>query len=143
MKKTALVFSLLIFINCTTKTSGVKEYLDQNPEGTVIAPIYPGCEDYQIQEYRDCFQNKIQEHISKNFTYPEIAQEMGIQGTVFVSFTIDRAGDIIEITTRGPDKNLEKEANRIISKLPKMTAGRDKYGVVIVPFSIPIIFKLN
>ena len=68
---------------------------------------------------------------------------MGIQGTVFVSFTIDRAGDIVEITTRGPDQNLEKEANRIISKLPKMTAGKDKYGAVSVPFSIPIGFKLE
>ena len=143
MKKTALIFSLLIFINCTSKTSSVKEYLDQNPEGTVIAPIYPGCEDYQIQEYGDCLQDKIIEHISKTFTYPEIAQEMGIQGTVFVSFTIDRAGDIVEITTRGPDQNLEKEANRIISKLPKMTAGKDKYGAVSVPFSIPIGFKLE
>ena len=60
-------------------------------------------------------------NISRNFRYPEIAQEMGIQGRVFVQFIIGKDGSISGIRTDRPDKNLEKEANRIISKLPKMT----------------------
>jgi protein TonB len=44
---------------------------------------------------------------------------------------------------RGPDKNLEKEAARIIAKLPKMTPGMQRGRAVRVPFSIPITFKLQ
>ena len=105
-------------------------------------PIYPGCEPY-IQKLRSCFQTKIQTHINKNFRYPEFAQKTGIQGRVFVQFIIDKDGSIVGIRTRGPDKNLEKEAQRIIGKLPTMTPGKQRGRPVRVPFSIPITFKLQ
>ena len=41
------------------------------------------------------------------------------------------------------DKNLEKEAKRIIDKLPRMTPGRQRGRPVRVPFSIPITFRLQ
>ncbi len=106
-------------------------------------PIFPGCEKVSKAEQRNCFQQKMQRHISKNFRYPEIAQEMGIQGRVYVQFTIAKDGSITAIRTRGPDKNLEKEANRIISKLPSMTPGKQRGRPVRVPFSIPITFRLQ
>ena len=53
---------------------------------------------------------------------------MGIQGRVFVQFVIDKDGSIVGIRTRGPDKNLEKEAQRIIAKLPTMTPGKQRGG---------------
>ena len=108
-----------------------------------VVPLFPGCERVPKSERRKCFQEQIQKHIIKNFRYPEIAQEMGIQGRVFVQFMIGKDGNISGIRTRGPDKNLEKEANRIISKLPKMTPGKQRGRPVRVPFSIPVTFKLN
>ena len=106
-------------------------------------PIFPGCEGVAKSERRNCFQEKMNKHIRKNFRYPEIAQEMGIQGRVFVNFIISKDGSIKNIRMRGPDKNLEKEAERIISKLPKMTPGKQRGRAVRVPFSIPIIFRLQ
>lgn len=106
-------------------------------------PLFPGCETVEVSARRKCFQEKIQGHIAKNFRYPEIAQEMGIQGRVYVQFIIDVDGTIVGIKTRGPDKNLEKEANRIISKLPRMTPGKQRGKPVRVPFSTPITFRLN
>ena len=106
-------------------------------------PLFPGCERVKKSERRKCFQEKIQRHINKNFRYPEIAQEMGVQGRVYVQFVIDKDGSITGIRTRGPDKNLEKEANRIISRLPKMTPGKQRGRPVRVPFSIPINFRLQ
>ena len=82
-------------------------------------PIFPGCERVKKSERRNCFQEKMNKHIRKNFRYPEIAQEMGIQGRVYVNFIISKDGSITNIRMRGPDKNLEAEAQRIISKLPK------------------------
>ena len=106
-------------------------------------PIFPGCENIAKKKLRDCFQEQINKHIVKNFRYPEIAQEMGIQGRVFVSFLIDVKGNVVGVQTRGPDKNLEKEAQRIIEKLPKMIPGKQRGKPVRVPYSIPITFRLQ
>ena len=106
-------------------------------------PIFPGCEKVSKDKRRDCFQDQMNKHIKRNFRYPEIAQEMGIQGRVYVSFIIDKDGSINNITMRGPDQNLEKEAQRIISKLPQMIPGKQRGRAVRVPFSIPITFRLQ
>ena len=106
-------------------------------------PIFPGCEKVAKSQRRACFQEKMNKHIRKNFRYPEIAQEMGIQGRVYVQFVIAKDGSITSIRMRGPDKNLEKEAKRIISRLPKMTPGKQRGRAVRVPFSIPITFRLQ
>ena len=121
------------------------EDLDVDVPFAVIedVPIFPGCEQVSKDERRNCFQTQINKHIKRNFRYPEIAQEMGIQGRVFVNFIIGKDGSIKDIKMRGPDKNLEKEAKRIISKLPKMTPGKQRGRPVRVPFSIPIIFRLQ
>ncbi|MEN1783567.1 MAG: energy transducer TonB [Bacteroidota bacterium] len=104
-------------------------------------PVFPGCE--RASNKKACFQEMMNKHIRKNFRYPEIAQEMGIQGRVAVMFTIQKDGSIGDVRMRGPDKNLEAEARRIISKLPKMTPGKQRGRPVKVPFSIPINFRLQ
>lgn len=104
-------------------------------------PVFPGCEG--AKDKKACFQEMMQQHIRKNFRYPEIAQEMGVQGRVSVIFVIQKDGSIGNIRMRGPDKNLEAEAMRIIQKLPKMTPGKQRGRAVKVPFSIPITFKLQ
>ena len=104
-------------------------------------PVFPGCEN--AKDKKACFQEMMQNHIRKNFRYPEIAQEMGVQGRVSVIFVIQKDGSIGNSRMRGPDKNLEAEARRIIEKLPKMTPGKQRGRPVKVPFSIPITFKLQ
>lgn len=120
-----------------------EEEVDVDVPFSVIedVPVFPGCE--RAKDKRACFNEKIQKHIRKNFRYPEVAQELGIQGRVSVLFVIDKDGSITNIKMRGPDKNLEAEALRIIKKLPKMTPGKQRGRPVRVPFSIPINFKLQ
>lgn len=104
-------------------------------------PVFPGCEG--ASDKKACFQQQMQKHIRKHFRYPEIAQEMGVQGRVNVMFVIQRDGSIGGIRMRGPDKNLEAEALRIIELLPDMTPGKQRGRPVKVPFSIPITFRLQ
>jgi protein TonB len=106
-------------------------------------PIFPGCESVAKSQRRACFQEQMNKHIKKNFRYPDIAQEMGIQGRVYVNFIISKDGTITNIRMRGPDKNLENEAARIIGRLPQMTPGKQRGRAVRVPFSIPITFRLQ
>ncbi len=105
------------------------------------APIFPGCENES--DKHACFQKMMIKHISKVFKYPELEQEMGIQGRVNTMFVIQKDGSIGQVRMRGPNGNLEKEAARIISKLPKMIPGKQRGKAVRVPFSIPITFRLR
>ena len=104
-------------------------------------PVFPGCENES--DKRACFNTMIRKHIVKNFRYPELEQEMGIQGKVNIMFEIQKDGSIGNIRMRGPNKNLENDAARIIGKLPKMTPGKQRGNPVRVPFSIPITYKLS
>ncbi|MGB5236479.1 MAG: energy transducer TonB [Flavobacteriaceae bacterium] len=104
-------------------------------------PVFPGCEDQQ--DKRSCFQAMMIKHVNKNFRYPQSAVQMGLQGRVFVQFTIEKDGRIGDIKMRGPDKILEMEAVRIIEKLPTMIPGKQRGKEVRVPFTMPIVFKLN
>ena len=104
-------------------------------------PVFPGCEN--ADDKRMCFQEMMQKHVRKNFRYPELAQEMGLQGRVNVVFTIQKDGSIGNVRMRGPHQLLEGEAERIISKLPQMTPGKQRGTPVKVPFAIPITFRLN
>ncbi|MEH6778879.1 energy transducer TonB [Maribacter arcticus] len=104
-------------------------------------PVFPGCEDEK--DKRACFNDMMQKHIRKNFRYPELAKEMGLQGRVSTQFIINIDGSIGTIRKRGPHELLENEAARILSKLPKMTPGMQRGTAVKVPFSIPITFKLQ
>jgi len=107
-------------------------------------PIFPGCESFKSNDERKaCFQEKIQSHIAKEFRYPKSALELGINGRVFVVFEIDSKGKVSGIRTRGPDKLLEIEAERIIAALPQMTPGKQRGKSVKVPYSIPINFMIQ
>ena len=104
-------------------------------------PIFPGCE--KEKNKRACFNDMMQKHIKKHFRYPEMAQEMGLQGRVNTQFIINKDGSIGTILKRGPHQVLEEEAERILKKLPKMIPGKQRGTAVKVPFAQPITFKLQ
>ncbi len=104
-------------------------------------PVFPGCEGKSKKDMKDCFQKQIQKHVMKNFEYPKAALDLGIQGRVSVVFIIDSKGYTTNVRSRGPDKILEKEAERIIGLLPKMKPGEQRGKAVKVSYAIPIFFK--
>ncbi|ALJ06144.1 energy transducer TonB [Pseudalgibacter alginicilyticus] len=106
-------------------------------------PIFPGCEKGTRAEIKACFQRKIQEHIVKHFVYPEPALNMEIEGRVSVIFVIDTNGQVTGLRSRGPDKILENEAERILGLLPQMKPGMQRGKPVKVAYSVPILFRMN
>ncbi|ADV49375.1 TonB family protein [Cellulophaga algicola DSM 14237] len=106
-------------------------------------PVFPGCESVAKSERKTCFEESMQKHILKNFRYPEVAVETHTQGKVYVMFTIGKDGNIEDVRLKGPAKILEKEAARIIDKLPQMKPGMQRLQPVKVSFSIPINFQLQ
>ncbi|MDB4292549.1 energy transducer TonB [Maribacter sp.] len=104
-------------------------------------PVFPGCENET--DKRACFQSMMRKHVQRTQRYPDTALDIGAEGRVSVMFTIQKDGSIGDVKMRGPHQSLEKEAARIIGKLPKMTPGKQRGRAVRVPFSIPITFKLQ
>ncbi|WP_166964978.1 energy transducer TonB [Yeosuana marina] len=119
----------------------VEEYVEIPISIIEDVPVFSGCENVSKDHRRDCFQESIEAHIAKNFIYPEVALDFGIQGKVYVIFTIDSNGYVTNIRSRGTSKILKKEAERIISLLPKMTPGKQRGKPVKVGYSVPIVFE--
>ena len=83
-------------------------------------------------------------YIARNTKYPPIAKENNITGRVFVSFVVDKSGNVTEVKVlRGVDKYLDKEALRVVSSLPKFTPGKQRGKAVKVQYNVPISYKLN
>jgi len=105
-------------------------------------------EVFFIVEEMPSFQGKGQDgfrtYIGQNLKYPEIAQENGIQGKVFVSFVVEGDGRITNVkVVRGVDPALDKEAVRVVAAAPKWTPGKQRNKPVRVSFTFPIIFQLQ
>ncbi len=107
------------------------------------APTFPECKDVKIDESKECFENYITNHIKKNFRYPKRAAKNNIEGDVFIQFEITKSGYFINFSTIGPDKILEDEAYRIMSRLPQVQPGEYLGKKVSVLYGLPISFRLN
>ena len=82
--------------------------------------------------------------LANNIRYPERAQENNIQGRVVVRFVITKTGSISDVrVVRSKDKDLDKEAIRVVKSLPKFTPGKNNGQPVNVWYTLPINFKLQ
>jgi protein TonB len=97
-----------------------------------IAPEFPG----GLKE--------MMKFIGSNMKYPATARRMGTEGTVFLSFVVDTDGTITNVETiNGISGDCDKEAMRVIGKMPKWKPGRQGGSAVKVKFVLPIKFKLG
>jgi protein TonB len=82
--------------------------------------------------------------IKDHIRYPPVAEEMGISGKVYLEFVVGRDGAIRDIAiTRGVDPSLDKEAQRVVSQMPKWIPGKQGGNPVSVKFNMPIAFTLQ
>lgn len=84
--------------------------------------------------------------INHNLRYPKSAAEKGVQGTVIVEFHIMKDGRIDYVksfSNETNDKDLEAEAVRVVSSMPKWTPGKINGQDVNSSMYVPITFKLN
>ncbi|QXP77491.1 MULTISPECIES: M56 family metallopeptidase [Winogradskyella] len=108
------------------------------------SPTTVDCEDLESNEDRkNCFNNFVNKHIAKNFN-TSIGDSLS-QGRkrVFVQFKIDTNGTVKHIVARGPSPELEEEAKRVLEMLPQFIPGKQKGKLVVVPFSVPIVFQIH
>lgn len=97
-----------------------------------IQPQFPGGERGLIN-----FVNKTRE-------YPYVAYKKGIQGRVLCSFIVGTDGRVSDVRViRGAgDDSLDREAIRVIGKMPKWSVGKVGDHAVPVRVVLPISFRL-
>lgn len=86
----------------------------------------------------------MRKYIADNVQYPETAKEKGIEGKVFVTFTVSKNGNIKNAkVVRSIDSLIDKEALRVIKSMPDWTPGKQRGKKVDVEFTLPINFSLG
>lgn len=136
MKKTLfLVIFTLFCIGNIQALHAVYEDIPDDPNVVEYMPEFPGG------------MKELMKFIQENIRYPKSAAKKGIEGRVICQFTIKKDGSIDHksiIVIRGLHKSLDKEAVRIIKKMPKWTPGKNyKRENIDSKYVIPVKFKLN
>lgn len=95
------------------------------------SPSFPGGDVARIQ------------FLQQNIVYPQMARESGIQGTVYVTFVVERNGAVTDVRVlRGIGGGCDEEAVRVIKAMPKWNPGKQRGKPVRVQFNMPIKFTL-
>ena len=98
----------------------------------------------KIEESKACFTKQMTKFVNRNFD-ATISEGLNLTGKqrIIALFTIDKNGRVTDIQIKAPHKRLEKEALRVIEKLPEMIPGKQRKKSVPVKCTLPIVFKLE
>ncbi len=81
--------------------------------------------------------------LANNVHYPEAAQANDIQGRVIVKFVVEKDGSVGSATIlKGVDRDLDREALRVVGKMPKWQPGKNNGVAVRSYFNLPVVFKI-
>lgn len=83
------------------------------------------------------------EFLQKHIKYPEIAREYGMEGTVYIAFTVMKDGtlDSLEIV-RKVGKSLDEEVIRIFKLMPKWQPAMKNNQPITYRDTLPLSFRL-
>lgn len=88
--------------------------------------------------------NALWKFIRSNLQYPKIARRVGVEGTVYVKFVIEKNGSVSSAEImKGIEKNCDQEALRVINLSPVWKPGKQRGHPVRTQVILPIIFKLR
>lgn len=95
-------------------------------------PSFPGGEE------------ALKKYVASQTQYPEIAKENGIEGIVVVGFFVMTDGSLREIkAVRLVDPDLEKEAIRVVSGMPRWIPAEKNGTPVEAPSKVDVPFILE
>ena len=83
-------------------------------------------------------------YIEDNIKYPASAKDAGVEGKVFVEFTVKKDGSMADIMVKkGVTQALDAEALRVMQNSPAWKPGRKDGEPVNMKMVLPISFKLS
>ncbi|PWL31528.1 MAG: hypothetical protein DCO96_04835 [Fluviicola sp. XM-24bin1] len=113
------------FIEEDTEDDRIYEIVEEMPE-------FPGGVSAMMQ------------FISDNLNYPKSGIDQGIEGNTYVQFVVEKDGSLADVTIlRSLGPGFDTEVNRIMSKMPNWTPGKQRNKEVRCKMRIPIRFVLS
>lgn len=135
MKKSLFLLLLLLVPIAMLNAQPISDSTDTESEVFVVvevSPQYPGGLD------------ALMVFLSTNIVYPKEAMDNGFQGTVYVSFIVEKDGSISTVKVlRGVHPLLDDEAVRVVNMMPNWSPGLQRGKPVRVQFNLPIRFILS
>lgn len=123
--------------------------MEKETEWIVSPPKPQGEEIFQIAEEMPKFpggDDSLRSFIRAHMHYPAIAKEAGKEGTVYVSFIVEKDGSITNIrelkgVAGAPE--FTKEAIRLVSTFPNFSPAKMNGRAVRCEFRVPVKFRLQ
>ena len=115
------------------KVEVMEEEVVENEIFTVVeqSPEFPGGETERLK------------FLQLNIKYPHEARIAAVQGTVYLTFVVEKDGNISDVRVlRGIGAGCDDEALRVIRLMPKWKPGKQRGKPVRVQMTIPIKFAL-
>ena len=143
-----LLFCVCILFTSCDLTGQVEVHdITESPEVFKVVdemPQFPGCDNEEKSELKDCRQKEMLMFIYKNIKYPEAARTQGLQGTNIVRFIVEKDGSITnEEMIKSIGGGTNEECLRVVKSMPKWLPGKQRGVPVRVQFNLPIKFKLE
>ena len=131
MKKLILLAAVALF--CGTSAMAQTDDVDDAVFVVVEkSPEFPGGND------------SLYAFIGRNIKYPEAAKKNKIEGRVFVTFVVEKDGQVSSAKIlRDIGGGCGEEALRVVNSMPKWKPGTQRGNPVRVQFNLPIMFQLQ
>ncbi|MCF8331705.1 MAG: energy transducer TonB [Bacteroidales bacterium] len=147
---------LVVLGSCKSQKSNKTQQADtETSEDMVIDEIAYPMEDLEQTNDSSIFtviedspefpggQDSLMAYLNRNIHYPKEAMEKGIEGTVYVTFVIEKDGSVNKVQIlRGIGKACDEEAMRVIRNMSRWKPGFQRGKPVRVQYNIPIKFQL-
>lgn len=115
----------------------------ESEEETQVFFVVENMPEFKTEKYPEGGTKSFAQFVKDNLKYPEEAKMKGLEGTVYVKFTVTKDGYLSDIEViRGVHPSLNQEAFRIISSSPKWIPGTQRDQAVNVSYTFPVVFKL-
>ena len=145
-----MILIAFIGVSCSDSVSD-NTLVNEDPVGEIIqmayadrVPLFPACINSEAGEPAyNCFQQELYAHIQRIYKYPPSAIAGRVEGKVYVSFVVNKEGNIQDVKiAKGVDAHLDYEAKRIVSLFPKFSPALRENKAVSVSVIVPIPFRL-
>ena len=129
------------------KFQSVKEQVIVKPEPIVEKPKPKDDEIFVAVEQPAMFPggpSALNKWLSSHLNYPAQAVQDDIQGRVIVKFVVGKDGSVSQVqVVKGVDRNLDREAVRVVKSMPKWQPGKNNGQPVNSWYTVPVVFKLQ
>ena len=130
----------------TNEGSGNKDDIAV-PEEKAAGPVAAVEEIFTVvEEAPDFAGGSFNKYCVEHINYPQMELSAGIQGTVYITFVVEKDGSITDVkqfkgVAGGP--GLTQEAIRVIKTMPKWKPGKMGGHPVRVQYTVPVKFRLS